>query len=212
MAPHEATTITYRGLLRASCRLSRRLGLSDPKASNDASSFRPIALVAPRYVHKDRAYAGLHLWIDVPTHLRYNPHPRDYAPQQINRDHSYCIGQLAIFQVGGAYVPLHTKLPRAEARYILEDSSCRQALVHPQFRPALEPDLRALGVEIVELPPSAGGLDAEEAGEEEEEIEFVEGGPVRPSTDAMVIYTRCGIVCGMGKGRNGLSLDFLLIE
>lgn len=104
---------------------------------------------------------------------------------------SYCIGQLAIFQAGGAYVPLHTQLPPALARYMLEDSSCRQAVVHPRFRPALEPDLRALGVEIVELAPEEG-CGAKAGGEgEEEEVEFLEGGPVRPSTDAMVIYTRC---------------------
>lgn len=104
-------------------------------------------------------------------------------------------------------MPLHTKLPRAEARYILQDSSCRQALVHPQFRPALESDLRALGVEIVDLPPEWSG--AAET-DDEEEVEFVKGGPVRPSTDAIVIYTRCGLVCGMGKSRSAWSVDLLI--
>lgn len=109
-------------------------------------------------------------------------------PHNRARDHTYCVGQLAIFQAGGAYVPIHTKLPPAEARYILEDSSCRQAVVHPRFRPALEPDLKALGVEVLELSPdeSSGG-----AGRGREmDVVFEEGGPVGPGTDAMVVYTR----------------------
>lgn len=88
-------------------------------------------------------------------------------------------------------MPLHTKLPPAEARYILEDSGCRQAVVHPRFlRPGLVGDLKALGVEVVELPPGAGvgGGDGKvEVGFEEEEEE--EGGAVGPGTDAMVVYT-----------------------
>lgn len=43
----EGAAITYRGLLRASSRLSRRLGAAD--SASNRPSFRPIALIAPRY-------------------------------------------------------------------------------------------------------------------------------------------------------------------
>lgn len=120
-----------------------------------------------------------------------HPHPR--------RDHTYCVGQLAILQAGGAYVPLHTKLPLAEARYVMKDSGCRQAVVHPRFLPALAPDLRALGVEVVELGADEGeGLRGLQEEGEEVQVEFVEGGPVRPETDAMVVYTRYVCVQGVG--------------
>jgi len=100
-------------------------------------------------------------------------------------------------------VPFHPKLPPAEARYILEDSQCRQAVVHPGLRtPALDSELKALGVEIVELPPSSAGVAAAAAagggaGAGGQEVVFVESGPVKESTDAMVIYTRYGCV-GIG--------------
>ena len=100
------------------------------------------------------------------------------------------MGQLAIFQAGGAYVPLHTRLPPAEVSYILQDSGCRQVVVHPRFlRPGLFGDLKALGVEIVELPPESGVVGVGD-GHRDVEVAFEEGGGVGPGTDAMVVYTR----------------------
>lgn len=101
------------------------------------------------------------------------------------------MGQLAIFQAGGAYVPLHTRLPPVEVRYILEDSGCRQAVVHPRYlHPGLVDDLRALRVEVVELPPESGVVGDGYDGRRDVEVAFEEGGGVGPRTDAMVVYTR----------------------
>ena len=163
-------SLTYREVLREATRVSAILGrtVGPLSSSTSPSSFRPIALLAPR-------------------------------------DHSFCVGHMAVLGAGAAVVPIHSRNPPAETEYILRDAGCRQILLHPELRPALEPVLRGakgLDIEVVDLvvdgsrAPDASTLPSYTAAQGNEDTvtpgpaaQDVEWFDMSESADAMVVYT-----------------------
>ena len=89
--------------------------------------------------------------------LSSSPTPSSSRPIALlaPRDHSFCVGHIAVLQAGAAVVPIHSHNPPAETEFILRDAGCRQILLHPQLRSAVEPLLHGAkglhDVKIVDL-------------------------------------------------------------
>ena len=147
-------SLTYCEVLREATRVSAILGRTEGplSSSTSPSSFRPIALLAPR-------------------------------------DHSFCVGHMAVLQAGAAVVPIHSRNPPAETEYILRDAGCRQILLHPELRPAFEPMLRGakgLDIEVVDLVVDGSRAPDASTLPSYEEVEYFD---MSESADAMVVYT-----------------------
>lgn len=121
------------------------------------------------------------------------------------RDHSFCVGHIAVLHAGAAVVPIHSHNSPAETEYILRDAGCRQILLHPQLRSAVETVLysaKGLDIEIVELKVSEShAIDAdtlpsyaiaqgkkhmEASRSASQDLEWFK---MSESTDAMIVYT-----------------------